>query len=75
MSDLVVTLSEALAWTLLNSLWQGALIAALLWISLRLLGAGSAARYPVAVSALLLLVALPVFTFTGQLATPDPVGA
>ncbi len=58
---------EALAWTLLHSLWQGLAIAALLWLVLALLGRRTNARYLAAVSAMALLLVMPVMTFTAQL--------
>ena len=55
---------ENIGWTLINSLWQISLIAALLWIMLRLLkNAAANLRYSVAVIALFLAFILPVFTF------------
>ncbi len=57
-------LVHALGWTLLHFCWQGALVAAILWCVLGLLGGQSSqARYGAACLALGLLIALPVATF------------
>ena len=52
-----------LAWILLNTLWQGAAIAALLWLTLRFLHeARSNVRYVLASTAMLAMVLAPVAT-------------
>lgn len=56
-------LAQALAWTLLHFLWQGAAIAGALALALRLLGrAGAPARYAAACAALLLMALAPPVT-------------
>ena len=58
-------LVHALGWTLLHFCWQGAMVAGLLWCVLALLnGRSSQARYASSCFALLLLVALPLITFS-----------
>ena len=58
------TLVENLGWTLVHSVWQIALAAALLFLGLRILRKFSAnARYLAAISALVLALVLPVLTF------------
>jgi len=58
-------LAQALGWTLLHSLWQGALVALLLGITLIALRTATATtRYWAGVSALLLLIASSIVTFT-----------
>ena len=55
---------HALGWTLLHFLWQGALVALVLWCMLALLrGHRSQLRYAAACCALALMVVLPVVTF------------
>ncbi len=55
---------HALGWTLLHFLWQGAIVAGVLWCVLALLGARSSeARYGATCCALLLIVAAPAMTF------------
>jgi TonB family protein len=57
-------LTHALGWTLLHFLWQGALVAVVLWCALALMERRSAdARYAAASLALLAMVALPLLTF------------
>ena len=57
-------MGHALGWTLLHSVWQGALVALLLAPALYLLrGRPAQARYAAACAALALLMALPVATF------------
>ena len=57
-------LTQALGWTLLHFLWQGALVAVVLWCALALMERRSAdARYAAACLALLSMVALPLLTF------------
>ena len=59
-----VSLTEAIGWTLIHSLWQGLLIGLLTWLVLRSLNHFSARiRYRVAFAALLLLPALAAITF------------
>lgn len=54
---------ESLGWALLHLVWQGALVAAVLALGLRLLDARAAtARYALACGALALMAALPVAT-------------
>ncbi len=56
--------AQALGWSLLHFLWQGALLGGLAWLLLVLLrGASAKARYAVACAALLLMVTAPVLTF------------
>lgn len=56
--------AQALGWSLLHFLWQGALLGALTWGLLALLrGASAKTRYAVACAALFLMVAAPLFTF------------
>ncbi len=53
-----------IGWALIHFLWQGAAIAGLLWLALRLLARrGPQVRYAVACLALLLMAAAPVATF------------
>ncbi len=72
-------LTDALGWTLLHSLWQGAVIALLMTVVLLLLSRRSAqVRYFVAVSALFLVVLAAGSTFvtlyfSGQPATDDSI--
>jgi TonB family protein len=57
-------LVHALGWTLLHFLWQGALIALVLWLVLCFVGGRSSnARYGAACVTLLLMVAMPLVTF------------
>ena len=57
--------AHPLGWTLLHFVWQGALVALLLAVALRLLRHRSAqARYVVSCAALLLLLALPIITLS-----------
>lgn len=54
---------QAMGWALLHSLWQGALVAALLAVAMVLLrGSAPGIRYTLACAALLLLAALPAGT-------------
>ncbi|MDX5480460.1 MAG: hypothetical protein LPK07_02125, partial [Hymenobacteraceae bacterium] len=58
------TLVEAMGWTLLHSLWQGALVALLLGLLLLLIHRHTAStRYTVAGGAMLLQVLLSAGTF------------
>ena len=67
-------LAQALGWTLLHFLWQGAALGLLAWLALVLLrGATARARYGLACAFLLLMVATPIATFLIlQPATPLP---
>ncbi|MFL5347769.1 MAG: M56 family metallopeptidase [Hyalangium sp.] len=54
---------ESLGWALLHLLWQGALVAAVLAVALRVLGRRAAvARYALACCALVMMLALPMAT-------------
>ena len=56
--------AQALGWSLLHFLWQGAALGLLAWLLLALLrGASAKARYGVACAFLLLMAAAPVATF------------
>jgi len=56
--------AQALGWTLLHFLWQGAALGLLAWLLLTLLrGASAKARYGTACTFLLLMAAAPVATF------------
>lgn len=60
----------ALGWTLVHSLWQLILIAAVLWIGLRLMKKSKASiKYGLSVAALALSFVAVAFTFIYQLAT------
>ena len=60
----VHALSEALGWTLLHFLWQGSLIAVMLWCTLSLMERRSSdARYGAACVALLAMMVFPLLTF------------
>lgn len=64
MSFLMGSEVDVLGWTLLHFVWQGALVALLLWCGLALMGGASArARYGVCCLALVFMVALPLATF------------
>ncbi len=57
-------LAQALGWTLLHFLWQGAALGLLAWLALLLLrGASARGRYGLACAFLVLMVAAPVATF------------
>jgi beta-lactamase regulating signal transducer with metallopeptidase domain/murein DD-endopeptidase MepM/ murein hydrolase activator NlpD len=60
--SLQTSLLQTLGWTLIHSLWQGVLIAALLFFVL-LFVKRSQVRYGVSCAALLLMVLIPVVTF------------
>ena len=65
-------LAHALGWTLLHFLWQGALVALILACILSLLSRRSAQpRYLAACCALVLIVALPLVTFTRIITAPQ----
>jgi beta-lactamase regulating signal transducer with metallopeptidase domain len=66
---------QALGWTLLHVLWQGALVAAMLAVADAFVARRSAGlRYALAVSALALMIALPVLTFAGLVQEPGTAG-
>ncbi|WP_243295120.1 M56 family metallopeptidase [Geothrix mesophila] len=73
--------AQALGWSLLHFLWQGAALGLLAWLALALLrGVSARARYGVACAALLLMAAAPVATFLflqrqAALAEPLRLGA
>ncbi|MDP1833101.1 MAG: M56 family metallopeptidase, partial [Geothrix sp.] len=57
-------LAQALGWTLIHFLWQGAALGLLAWLVLLLMRGGSAkARYGLACAFLVVMVAAPVATF------------
>ncbi len=63
-------LAERLGWALVHFLWQGALVAGLLVVVLRILRAASAeARYLAGCTALVVMASLPIVTL---LCLPDP---
>ena len=65
-------IAHALGWTLLHFLWQGALVALILACILALLSGRSAQhRYLAACCALVLIVALPLVTFTRLITAPQ----
>lgn len=66
-----MTAAEALAWALVHFLWQGAALAALCWLALRLLRSAEA-RYVSACAVLCLMAAAPAVT---MLALLDPAPA
>src|SRR4051812_16967407 len=56
---------RALGWTLIHFIWQGALVAALFaGLRLMLRNSGADARYALSCAAMLLLLVLPLATFT-----------
>ena len=60
---------EVLGWALLHSVWQGAVVAAALWLVLRLAGpAAVRVRYATSLLALLTLLALPVLNYRATMA-------
>jgi beta-lactamase regulating signal transducer with metallopeptidase domain/peptidoglycan/xylan/chitin deacetylase (PgdA/CDA1 family) len=62
MQDLALT--KIIGWTLLHSVWQGAIVAAALFVALRLMKTATAnARYLTACLALCLLAGFPIATF------------
>ena len=69
--------AQALGWTLLHFLWQGAALGLLAWMALALLrGASARTRYGVACAGLVLMVAAPAGTFAllqRQVASPPAV--
>jgi hypothetical protein len=66
---------EPLGWTLLHSIWQAAVITAVVWLVLRRYGAQlrSQTRYALCCAALGLSVAIPVVTFASLISSPNPV--
>ena len=65
-------IAHALGWTLLHFVWQGALVALILACILALLSGRSAQpRYLAACCALVLIVALPLVTFTRLITAPQ----
>lgn len=70
--------AQALAWTLIHFIWQGAAIGLGAWLALRTLRLSSRARYGAGVAAMALMLAAPVATFAlamaGQAATAPPLG-
>ena len=67
--------AQALAYALVHSLWQGLLVAVLLWLVLRLLEGGpSSLRYVVSCIALMLMVVWPLITFV-ELTSAGPAVA
>ena len=64
---------EPLGWTLLHSLWQGAIITVVTWIVLCRYGVRlrSQTRYALCCSALGLSVAVPLLTFAALLLSPE----
>ncbi len=56
---------QALGWTLVHFLWQGALLAACTAVVMRWGVLSSRARYVTGVATLVLMMAVPVFTFAG----------
>ncbi|MCB9915027.1 MAG: M56 family metallopeptidase [Planctomycetes bacterium] len=57
-------LVDTLAWTLIHFLWQGALVALVLWLGLAALGGATArVRYLVRCAALIAMAVAPVVTF------------
>ena len=63
---------EPLGWTLLHSIWQGAVLALVTWLVLRHVQLRSQKRYALCCLALGLSVAVPVFTFGWFILSPDP---
>src|SRR5437763_1768440 len=62
---------EALGWTLLHFVWQGAALAALFAVA-NTLCRQATTRYALAVIALVLMMAAPVVTFTRLMRQKDP---
>jgi beta-lactamase regulating signal transducer with metallopeptidase domain len=67
---------EPLGWTLLHSIWQGALITVVTWLVLRQYGVQlrSPTRYALCCAALGLSVVIPVITFALFIVSPDRGG-
>jgi beta-lactamase regulating signal transducer with metallopeptidase domain len=67
-----MSITNALGWTLLHFLWEGVLIAALLYAALLILRGGNAkARYAASCGALALMFASALATFMGALSIPE----
>lgn len=67
---------EALGYALLHFVWQGALLALILWTLMRTLAqAGPGLRYAVGMVGMVLMLALPVATFFYLSRTPDAASA
>jgi beta-lactamase regulating signal transducer with metallopeptidase domain len=64
-------LLQALGWTLLHFVWQGAGLAALFALA-NTVCRRATTRYALAVLTLVLMMAMPVITFTGMLRQTDP---
>jgi beta-lactamase regulating signal transducer with metallopeptidase domain len=64
-------LLQALGWTLLHFVWQGAGLAALFAVA-KTVCRRATTRYALAVITLVLMMAAPVITFTGMLRQSDP---
>src|SRR5262245_5904439 len=69
-----MTLTNALAWTLIHFLWQGAVIAGLLAGSLAFLkNAGSRIRYGAGCATMMLMLISALLTFAGLQISDEPV--
>src|SRR5688500_18338747 len=69
-------LSTAATTAILHSLWQGTVIALLLWVSLRVMRRASAtSRYVVSCVALMAMVLLPLVTFVDALTDAESLSA
>jgi beta-lactamase regulating signal transducer with metallopeptidase domain len=55
--------AEALAWSLVHFVWQGAALALAAWVAMRWIAQSASARYAVGVVTLLSMMAAPVVTF------------
>ena len=64
--------AQALAWTLVHFVWQGAAIGLVAWTLLRVARLTSAGRYAAGVAALVVMLAAPVATFAVVLANTQP---
>ena len=64
--------AQALGYALLHALWQGALVALLLWGMLKLVGDRPSVRYVVSCAALALMIILPGLTWLFLVDTADP---
>jgi beta-lactamase regulating signal transducer with metallopeptidase domain len=64
---------EPLGWTLLHSIWQGAIIAVVTWLVLRQYGVRlrPQTRYALCCAALSLSIAIPVLTFASFIVSPN----
>src|SRR5688500_9519213 len=71
MNEIIRTLAAPIAWTLLHSMWQGVVIAAVLLVILRLLRhATTQGRYVASCAALATMVLATAVTFVSMIATP-----